>query len=330
MKDVILVLSNADDRSTARVADYLSSMGKRFLRFDTETFPAEKVIELSVSGKVFGGCLRGADGAPLVEWADIRSVWYRRPAPAWLDGNLASGYVRFIQEESAGTLWSLYTTIDAFWMNPPLVGVKLLEQNKLYQLRAAADIGITTPDSLITNNPDELLHFADVHGGMVAVKAIRGGFFKKEGSNVPLFVFTQQVSAETLRSHVADIRLSPLLAQAYVPKELEFRVTMVGDRIFACAIHSQDSEFTKHDWRRYDFGSVKHERYQLPEDIEKKLLSLMKRWGLVYGAIDMVLTPSGEYVFLEINPNGQWEWIEEITGMPISMAMAEVLADPPN
>lgn len=118
------------------------------------------------------------------------------------------------------------------------------------------------------------------------------------------------------------------MLQEYVEKALEFRVTIIGGRIFTCAIHSQDSERTRHDWRRYDFEKVKHEVYQLPVEVEQKLLALMKEWGLVYGAMDMILTPSGEYVFLEVNPTGQWGWIEYLTGMPISRTIAELLMNP--
>lgn len=106
-------------------------------------------------------------------------------------------------------------------------------------------------------------------------------------------------------------------------------MTVVGDRVFTCAIHSQDSEKTMHDWRRYDFDNVRHEAYQLPAEVEAKILGFMSATGLIFGAIDMVLTPQGDYVFLEVNPQGQWGWIEEFTGLPIARAIAELLANPP-
>jgi len=124
--------------------------------------------------------------------------------------------------------------------------------------------------------------------------------------------------------------LAPILAQEYIEKKLELRITIVGQKMFTCAIHSQDSEQTRIDWRRYDFRNVKHLPYQLPEKIKQKLHKLMKIWNLSFGAIDMILTPEGKYVFLEINPNGQWLWIEQLTEMPISRVIAELLANPPN
>ena len=117
------------------------------------------------------------------------------------------------------------------------------------------------------------------------------------------------------------------MAQEYVPKKLEFRVTVVGHQVLACAIYSQDSERTKDDWRRYDFAKVKHENRVLPEDINIALLRLMDKCCLTYGAMDMILTPEGEYFFLEVNPSGQYEWIENLTKLPISRSIAEALAN---
>ena len=53
---------------------------------------------------------------------------------------------------------------------------------------------------------------------------------------------------------------------------------------------------------------------------------LVRRLGLHYGTIDMVLTPDGRYVFLEINPNGQYLWIEKQSGLPITEAVCDLLA----
>jgi glutathione synthase/RimK-type ligase-like ATP-grasp enzyme len=100
---------------------------------------------------------------------------------------------------------------------------------------------------------------------------------------------------------------------------------VIGSRVLSCKIDSQASEATKIDWRHYDFVNVKHTAVNLPDDIQQKLLRFMQAVGLRYGAIDMVETPKGDFVFLEINPSGQWGWIADIAGLPISEAVAEML-----
>ena len=330
MKDYILILTNKDDESIEPVIEELKKIKANFFRFNTESFPLITTIELALlNGKPIG-FLNDKNGNTLIDWERIRSIWYRRPASVWIENEkLAESCVQFIKNESSVALWSLYTSLEVFWMNHPLISQRLLEHNKLYQLKEASVEGLDVPDTLITNNPDKLLQFCQSHKGTVAVKLLKGGWFVKEGSNVPLSIFTQKITEDEIKNRFNEIRLAPVLAQEYIEKKLELRITIVGDNIFSCAIHSQDSEQTKIDWRQYDFKNVKHESWQLPAEIEVKLLLLMKKWGLTYGAIDMILTPNGKYTFLEINPNGQWFWIEQITGMQISKAIAEILANPP-
>jgi glutathione synthase/RimK-type ligase-like ATP-grasp enzyme len=82
------------------------------------------------------------------------------------------------------------------------------------------------------------------------------------------------------------------------------------------------------DWRKYDFDRVRHEQFDLPIQVKEKLLFFMKACKIHFGAIDMILTPAGEYYFLEVNPSGQYGWIESLTAMPISRAIAETLTNP--
>lgn len=117
----------------------------------------------------------------------------------------------------------------------------------------------------------------------------------------------------------------PVIIQSYIQKEFELRVTVVKDKVFACAIYSQSSERTREDWRRYDIPNTPHKIYKLPKQIEQKCVDIVKKLGLEFGCIDMIVTPGGEFIFLEINPNGQWLWIEHLTGLPIGDAISEEL-----
>src|SRR6185295_16367444 len=123
-----------------------------------------------------------------------------------------------------------------------------------------------------------------------------------------------------------SMRWSPLILQEYVPKHVELRVTVVGGEIFPAEIESQGSARSRDDWRRYDLARTPYRRHTLPADVAERLLGVVRAFGLCYGAIDLVLTPDGRYVFLELNGNGQWLWIEDLTQMPIADAITSVLA----
>ena len=116
-----------------------------------------------------------------------------------------------------------------------------------------------------------------------------------------------------------------MLFRSYIEKFLELRITIVGKKIFCCSIDSQKKESTKIDWRKLDLHDLKHEIYTLPENISQKLIKLIRKMNLIYSAIDMILTPQGDYVFLEVNPSGQYEWIEKMTGLEITKSIAEHL-----
>jgi glutathione synthase/RimK-type ligase-like ATP-grasp enzyme len=116
-----------------------------------------------------------------------------------------------------------------------------------------------------------------------------------------------------------------MIFQAYVPKRLELRITVVGRQVFAAEIHSQLSRRTEHDWRHYNIDQTPYRPHRLPDAVQAQCIRLVEHFGLCYGAIDLVLTPDDRYVFLEINPTGQWRWIEVMTGLPISDAVCDML-----
>lgn len=327
IKDTVLILTNGREATIERVVGSLKNLGQRFVRVNTDSLIELKgfiTLSLSRDGSYISN-IQTQD--TFLDMRSIKSVWCRRPeypkAPVNNDFPVQKS---FIEAEFKSTLWSLYSLSEVYWINPLLNGLCLLEHNKPYQLSIATSVGLLIPDTIVTNNSKELYQFCENNGGVVAVKSARSRMFDGDSDDSYAIYTTKVTSADIIRFE-QGLDLAPVTAQAYIPKKFELRVTIIGEQIFACAIHSQDSEKTKDDWRRYDFGNVKHESFNLPEEIKYKLLKFMQKCGISFGAIDMVLTPQNEYVFLEVNPSGQFGWIEALTGMPISMAIAEALSN---
>jgi len=224
---------------------------------------------------------------------------------------------------------------------------------KVYQLQVAKEVGLCVPLTLITNQPDEVRSFVANNSGITLFKPIAGAsvgggparFTKEieesyagqfalppaqpidEPEHVNYAVFARILTPERMEQ-LDRIVACPVAFQVYVEKRLELRITIVGDIIFPAEIHSQEYEDTKIDWRHLSLtpdAVPTHEKHTLPDEISSKLLLLMKHLGLVFGCIDMILTPDGEYVFLEVNPAGQWGWIEKLTGMPITDTLTDML-----
>ena len=105
----------------------------------------------------------------------------------------------------------------------------------------------------------------------------------------------------------------------------EWRITVIGEDVFPCIIHSQECDESKVDWRTIDYDSILHEKGEISDQFKNELVQYLKLLNIPFGAFDFILTPENEFVFLECNPNGQWLWIEELTGMPISQSIANWL-----
>lgn len=251
----------------------------------------------------------------------IRAVWLRRcfpPAlPDDIDPILRPGCIAEAQA-------SLDVLFDA------LSGARLLDPprrisaagNKGTQLRLAAALGVRIPRTIVTNDPDQVRRlFEDVSGRMVTkmLTALSHSMGK-----APLFVHTSAVT-ETDLQDLDGLRYCPMVFQEQVDKDVELRVAYVGGRFFAGEIDASESTTGTVDWRLAGTAECGWRPSQLPEEDEQKLDALMKALGLRFGAIDLIRTPRGEHVFLEVNPVGEWGMLERDAGLPISDEIAKEL-----
>jgi glutathione synthase/RimK-type ligase-like ATP-grasp enzyme len=206
------------------------------------------------------------------------------------------------------------------WMSAP-ANIQRAE-SKIYQLSVAQSLGLRVPDTLVSNDPEEIRSFCSGKGGEVVAKPLRLGYF--DYGDRQTSVFTSRVSPDDLVEDV-PLRMAPVIYQELLPKLFDIRVTVVGQRLFAAAIDSQRVPSAALDWRRTDSEDLPHYTHGLPAPVQEACLKYVAALGLNYGALDFVLTPQNEYVFLEINPNGQWIWLEDKLKLPISDAVANWL-----
>ena len=195
--------------------------------------------------------------------------------------------------------------------------------NRVKQLELANKVGLNVPKTLITNNPIKLQEFFDQSNEEIIAKTLHSS----EGLPEDKMIFTTKITKnDLLRSK--ELQYAPTLFQEYIPKKTEFRITIVEDTLHVAEIYSQKSNKTKHDWRQYDdFKKTPYKKSKIPKEIENSLLKLMSKMKLKFGAADLIKTPKNEFVFLEINSNGRWWWIQELTGMNIAKDIAEHLCN---
>jgi hypothetical protein len=318
---MILILSDDFDPHADDVEQKLRLRGAEFFRFDPKKFPsnAELSIKYSATGETLSTlCI----GDKQIDLDGVKSVWYRRPNSSVADPGITDKLTRdYIEEECKFFTSDIWNMLDCLWL-PASPGVVRRAELKASQLKLAGSLGFELPPTLFCNSPDEFLDFYREHNGNIVSKLLSPACYKFMGKRFSRY--THVVSKRDV-AYWRTVRFCPVIFQAYVPKKVELRITVVGKEVFAAEIHSQHSNHTRYDWRRYDQYGTPHFVHELPDELRRRCIQLVERLGLCYGAIDMVLTPDDRYVFLEINPNGQYLWIEQMTGLPISEAICNVL-----
>jgi hypothetical protein len=319
---LILIISHpGDEHATAVQAELTERRVDSFL-LDTSRFPSRSAVSMLYQAEgapeyLYRDAVEGSNGhtdtpVPLHE---CEVAWWRRPMPFTLHGEIASHPTnrQFAVNEIHEAIAGLWPCLEARWINP--VDRDELACHKVFQLKMAQRAGLVIPETLITNDPGQARAFAGRHG---CENTIYKAFLASEGA----WRETRLLRPEEL-ALLDSVRFAPVIFQEYVPADIDLRVTVIGDRIFPAAIHSQKTQY-RVDYRM-EMGKTEIEPHQLPDEVEEKLRAFMRTMGLVYGAIDLRRRPSGEYVFLEVNPSGQWLFIEERTGLPLTRAFTETL-----
>jgi glutathione synthase/RimK-type ligase-like ATP-grasp enzyme len=325
---MLLIATEQFDPHVDFVEPALNERGIAWRRFHLDDFPAHVSAGIEINGNVDGVLnLQGSEPIPL--W-DIHAVWYRRTGRIKFPADLDEGD-RLLSEREAKAfiqgLWRLLGSVR--WVSNP--DAIRQASSKAEQLVRAPKFGFRVPPTCISNDPEYVRAFLDRLGPETEV------IYK---SHTPIMVdqpegkkgvvYTTQLD-QNARERLDEIRLTPGIFQAYIPKRLEVRVTVIHDAVFACAIDSQSVAETQIDWRAHRWGDAatcpKHEALALPEQISDACRNLVSSYGLMFGAIDLIVDPAGQYRFLELNPNGQWAWIQQLTGQKIREKLCSVFQE---
>jgi glutathione synthase/RimK-type ligase-like ATP-grasp enzyme len=306
----VLIVSAAADVHAQAVMHALAARGARAELVDLSEFPT--LLALSMAFE-YGGRrfeLRRRGGGVL-DLDDVRAVWWRRPQPFRPSAGMDQAHQRFALSEGATAFQGLYQALDAFWINEPARDA--VAGHEAYQLALAQEIGLEIPLTLMTNDVEEARAFWRKHDGEV--------IYKQFIALPDAWRATQRLRPED-EAQAESIASAPVIFQKHVPAVADLRVTVVDGEFYAAAVDVREADYPQDV--RMNLDAV-YEVHDLPPEMMGKLGELMDRLGLVYGAIDMRLTPDGSHVFLEINPAGQFLYVEHATAQPIAAALAQAL-----
>ena len=303
---MILIVDDPEDVHTRCVRKELTAMNVESAVLDTAEFG--KSARLGITGRD-AAVFTCSDTGARHRVGDVSTTWLRRPGRFDLSQAVRQEYLGFATHEWRDMFWGLIDSMTCRFINPL---VHQERATKILQLQAAHAAGLNTPDTLVSNDADAVRRFVERHKGQVIHKSL---------TQAKSMLFDTKKWTEDETRHLDQLHLAPIMVQELIGGVLDVRATVIGDRIYAAIMESPpdiiDSRLVT---------DLPYETYALSPELSAQIMAMMKRLGLVYGAVDLKLAHDGTPYFLEVNPQGQFAYIEIATGMPLIREFAQFLA----
>ena len=304
-----LVLTHSGDRTADYLCDRLAGRVD-LLRLDTDALPAD--LDPALNGSV----TLAAHGRR-VDLSDVHAIWYRRPRPIQAPGSPAGDPH---EEHHRGLEWAealngvLAHVPASRWVNHPSRNAQA--SHKVEQLTRARAHGLAIPRSVITRDPDDLRGLWRETRGRVIAKPLASGYIERDDEADDTAIYTSAVT-QALVDAPPDLANAPTLFQERIDKRLDVRVTVVDDQVVALGLVDVEPDEPRLDIRRDEMRDLRYEPVVLPDEVREQALGLLASYDLRFAAVDFAIDAEGRWVFFEINPNGQWAWLDTKGGAEI-------------
>lgn len=321
MNKRVLILSVSGDVHADMVAEKMLQRGGRPFRLNLDEFPRDYAVLCEFFKNRWERSLTYIPSSDIIAADEIGAVWLRKSSDFAFSGvDMEESEQKFASNETEHFLHSFLLSLDCFWMSHPVA--LRSSQWKGEQLFRASKMGFLIPASIISNKPCAIRDFRTKIEDNIVYKAMSSSHLDTNENGIATNVSTTLITEEHM-AHIDLVREVPCCFQKYVRKAYELRVTVIGEKLFAAKIHSQDDERTQIDFRDFT-AEIRYEAIKLPKSIERFCHNFVRSYNLNYGAIDLIVTPNGDYVFLENNPGGQFLFVEQLVP---ELNMIEAMTD---
>jgi hypothetical protein len=308
---MLLILTSDKDLTTDFLIVELINRGLPYFRLNAEELTkADYTLVLSENTVRREVCV----GAKRVDLSEVDSVWYRRAVHPGYTAGLSRSESVFVAGELRHLALGLVMNPDVTWVNP--IDKVSVAELKLYQLQVAQQLGFRVPRTVVSRDAKTLRTFAAGNESGTICKPIFHGMFAGESSNYS--VYTRRVTPESIDAD--SVKICPVFLQEEIVRESDLRATFIGRHCFVADIKGDPSLV---DWRDPDLA-VSYTVGSLSQEVEAMCRAMLAKLGLIYGAFDFLRTPAGDLVFLEVNPTGEWAWLEDRLGFPMREAFIQL------
>lgn len=304
----LLITTEPDDFHAIAVKIALEEMEHQVRLYFTADHPSKQTNSVFIDNELYNW--KSSDDYNIHEENEYDIVWWRRPRKPYLSESKAhSDDYKFIARENMLFHESLTANIapNAWWINNKEAANRA--NHKLLQLKTASKCGLIIPKTLCSNNPMEIKEFlnTNINEGVIYKPLCSNFWFEDQKIRIS---YTNKVTLDDLPKNDL-LQLVPGIYQPQIKKKYELRVVCFGDYIVAAKLNSQLDEDTKLDWRAMRGNNLSVEPYKLPIQIKNRLRNFMDKLGIVFGSFDFIVTPDNKYIFLEVNEQGQFLWLED-------------------
>jgi len=314
---MVLCITHSRDFYTIDIVQQaLEQSGFRSFRLNSDEFAVRYKLNYILNGDAQE--MQLSAGTETITSSQVNAVWYRKLWKLSIPPELDPAYHDVFRKEYQTHLQIFFNSLDHVpWMNR-MAADHAVGGDKLHQLTTANAAGLTIPHTIFTNKPEAIRQLYDDCNGNIVAK-LHGALSRSMEGNTTFFP-TTKISAAHL-DRLNELAYCPMIFQEYIPKAYELRIAYVDGICFAGKIPADNST----DWRAPKGHPVQWQPYELPSAVGEQLSLMMQQLGLAFGAIDMIRRPDGTYVFLEVNPQGEWGMLQKCLGYPIGETIVQQL-----
>ncbi|MFA9431991.1 hypothetical protein [Egicoccus sp. AB-alg2] len=316
---ILIVSSSAEEHSYGRVVSHLEKHGARVLLWLTDiAIGSSRSFSILITEQ---GTVSIQAGSVLVDVRDIDAAWYWKPNSFRVPGaeENVSRQMTYVNEVTSlnRALWSVLP--ESIWLSSPLQLWRA--ERKFQQLLLAREVGFEIPRTMVSSDWSMIEKFMGAETQNLVVKMARGVLADQ---NHVMAMPTTLLALPQRNALQGVVSPFPGIYQPYLEKRREWRITTVKEEAFPAAIYTNGK--SRVDWRQSQTSNdVTFAKEDPPSLVLEYCVEYLRRSELGYGAFDLVEDEDGQFFFLECNPSGQYSWLEELLGLPISGSLAASL-----
>ena len=302
MHSVVLTLTNSSDATADYLCGVAHQQGIAILRLNTDRPLSDVSIKFS------GDRISLTANKKFIVPRCVSTVWRRRPTPLSSAPPGDSVERLFLLNEWTEAFESFLALIPVDrWINHPTCNA--MASSKLEQITRAASHGLRVPDTILTQDVSKALDCWERWNGNMVVKPLSSGYLERTDGPDGL-LYTNRVDRNDIQNS-ADLPQCPTLFQQAIEKTLDVRITVVDSAVHAIGLKRTNAAGIQiQDVRRDNMQGVQYVPIDVPTNVHASLMSLLGSYSLRFAAVDFVIDCNDEWFFLEINPNGQWAWLD--------------------